>query len=83
MERRIIYTRHARRRMKLYEIAIDDVEEVIKSPDSEHRMERNRYIALHIIGSKFKGMPLKVIYMLENVNLVVLSAYPLKKSYRR
>lgn len=83
MERRIVYTRHARRRMKLYEIAIEEVEEVIKSPNSEPKIERNRDVVYRVLGPKFKAMPLKVVYVIENDDLVILSAYPLKKSYRR
>jgi len=69
--------------MKLYEIATEDIEEVIKSPNSEPKIERDRYVVYRILGSKFKAMPLKVVYVIENDDLVVLSAYPLKKSYRR
>jgi hypothetical protein len=69
--------------MKLYDITAEDVEKVIKNPDNEPRRERNRYIVHRTLSSKFKGMPLMVIYVIENDDLVILSAYPLKKSYRR
>jgi hypothetical protein len=69
--------------MKLYEITPKDVEEVIKNPATEPAIERNRYVVSQVIGSKFKGKPLKVIYVIENDDPVILSAYPLKKSYWR
>ena len=83
IKRRIVYTRHARRRMKLYGITTQDIEEAIRSPDSKPKVERDRYAAYQVLGSKFKAIPLKVVYVIENDDLVILSAYPLKKSYRR
>ena len=79
---KITYSRHARRRMKLYGIFQEDVEQAIANPDRHAEMEGSRYV-VHKTSSKFKGLPLKVIYVLEGECMVILSAYPLKKAYRR
>lgn len=79
----ITYSRHARSRMRLYFISQEDVEQAIANPDQGPVSEGNRYVVYRKHGEKFKGMPLKVIYVLEDSRIIVVSAYPLKKSYRR
>ena len=67
--------------MKLYGITKTDIEDVIKT--AEIRMiERNRHIAIRKIKDKFENMPLKVVYTMEDEDNIVITAYPLKKSYK-
>lgn len=82
-KQKITYSRHARRRMRLYNITEEDIEKAIAKPDKEPVSEADRYVVFRTQREKFKGMPLKVIYVLEGSKIVVVSAYPLKKSYRR
>ena len=79
---KITYSRHARRRMKLYGIFQEDIEQAIANPDKDPEVEGSRYV-VYRTSPKFKGLPLKVIYVFEGENMVILSAYPLKKAYRR
>ncbi|OHB94488.1 MAG: hypothetical protein A3E19_01240 [Planctomycetes bacterium RIFCSPHIGHO2_12_FULL_52_36] len=76
------FTRHARRRMRLYEISQEEVEEAVSKPDKID-IESNRKVVYKIFAQRFKGMPLKVVYVKEEGDVVILSAYPLKKSYWR
>lgn len=68
--------------MRLYEIAQEDVAQTIVNPDRGPKVEGNRYVVYRTLP-KFGGFPLKVIYVLEGECMVILSAYPLKKAYRR
>jgi hypothetical protein len=79
---KIAYTRHARSRMRLYGIGREDIEQTVAKPDEGPELEGNRYVVCRDL-SKFGGMPLKVIYVFEGKCRVILSAYPLKKAYRR
>jgi hypothetical protein len=76
------FTRHARRRMDLYGISQKEVEDAVSNPDKVD-IESDRKVAYKIFELRFKGMPLKVIYVEEMGDIVILSAYPLKKSYWR
>jgi hypothetical protein len=79
---RIAYSRHAKRRMRLYGIAREDIEQTIAHPDKEPQMEGSTYVVYRTLP-KFGAFPLKVIYVFEGDCMVILSAYPLKKAYRR
>ncbi len=69
--------------MALYGITDEDIEKAIANPDVGPGTEGKRYSVLRTEKGKFKSMPLKVIYVMEDGKIVVVSAYPLKKSYRR
>ena len=67
--------------MRLYGITTADVEAVVTSP--ERRDEEGEYlVAYRQFFRRFDGFPLKVVYVVEN-DVVIVSVYPLKKSYRR
>lgn len=69
--------------MRLYGISQEDVQQVMENPDRGPDSEGDRFAVSKLLGMRFSGMPLKVIYVLEGDRIVVLSAYPLKRSYRR
>ena len=70
--------------MRLYGITAKHVETIIQEPDSTPELVGRRYHITKAFEGEFKGMPIKVIYVLErDYTVVVLSAYPLKRSYRR
>ncbi|GEM_PF-662629 len=78
------FTRHARRRMRLYGIGREHVEATLAAPQSTTTNEANgRLEATRRFPGAFKDMPLKVVYVIEERQIVVLSAYPLKRTYRR
>lgn len=67
--------------MRLYGISTTDVELTIKHPD--HRDQEGDYlIAYRQFFRKYENLPLKVVYVIEG-EPIVITVYPLKKSYRR
>lgn len=68
--------------MSLYGISQEEIEGAVSNPDKID-IESNRRVAYKTFAQRFKGMPLKVIYIEEGEDTVILSAYPLKKSYWR
>jgi hypothetical protein len=77
------FTRHARNRMRLYGITTKDVEDVFKEPSFGPAIEGTRMVLLGRPAAKFAQKPRKVVSIEEKGGYVVLSAYPLKRSYRR
>jgi hypothetical protein len=75
-------SRHARNNIRLYKISETDIIEAIKSPDSSGK-EGNKLIALKKFQDKFSGYPLKVVYEVTNEDILVITAYPLKKKHWR
>ena len=74
----IKYSRHAKRRMKLYSITGDDIKSVIEQGKREISQSGNKTSIIHRIPAKFK-YPIKVIGVEEGDSFLVISAYPLKK----
>ena len=69
----IKFSRHARRRAKLYRIPQSTVERVLATmelADGEHELVRD------ISGFKY---PLKIVVAVENDIITVITNYPLKK----
>jgi len=69
--------------MRLYGITAQQVESALFDPDGAPRLESDRLVVLKLTPEAFGGMPLKVIYIMEMDRIIVLSAYPLKRAYRR
>ncbi len=67
------FSRHARRRAKLYNISESMVEIILEGldlSDGEHEIIRN------ISGFKY---PIKIVFAVENDIVTVITNYPLKK----
>ena len=78
---KIRFSRHARNNLRLYKISKSDVADVIES--GKHiKKEAGRLIAVKIFHKRFSGFPLKVVYEIRD-EIFVITAYPLKKEYRR
>ncbi|NQT24935.1 DUF4258 domain-containing protein [candidate division KSB1 bacterium] len=72
MKKTIIFSRPAKRRMKLYDISEEDV---IKLLDLAENVEETS--VTHIMpGYKY---PIKVVFKEENGDIIVVTAYPLKR----
>ncbi len=72
----IIFSRHAKRRAKLYAISETEVSAILTSlnlHEGEHEIIRN-------IGHKY---PLKIIVSVEKGTLTVITNYPLKKGRKK
>ena len=72
------FSRHARNNMRLYKISESDIMETIESPDSADR-EMNKRTSLKGFSNRFSGYPLKVVYDIIEGEIMVITAYPLKR----
>jgi hypothetical protein len=68
--------------MRLCKISENDIMETIESPDLTQR-EGNKLIALKEFSNRFSGYPLKIVYERTGDEMRVITAYPLKRRYRR
>ena len=66
----IIFTKHAKDRMKERGILKRDIEKVLLNPDKIHR-ENHRIIASKTINKKI----LEVVYIIENSKKIILTCY--------
>ena len=69
----IIFSRHAKRRAKLYKIAENVVREILEDvnlPEGEHEIIRN------VVGFKY---PIKIVVTVQYGEITVITNYPLKK----
>lgn len=69
----VIFSRHARRRLKLYNITESIIFEILKDlnlSDGEHELIRN------ISGFVY---PIKIVVSVEDNDIIVITSYPLKK----
>ena len=73
----IKYSRHSKRRMKLYNISKADVETVVTKGESE-TLADGKIAFIFNIGDKFM-YPIKVVAGVDSDSLVVVTAYPLKR----
>ena len=71
-------TRHARNNIRLYDIEIIDIEKTIRFPERvEH--EGKRTSAYRLFPGKYHGHLLKVVYLVEGDDTIVITAYPLRR----
>ena len=81
-DRDIRYSRHAKRRMSLYKLTEEDVSSVLEhqNPDFLFPEGKNEVISEAIFTRH--GYPIKVVFSFENGDIVVITAYPLKKGVK-
>jgi hypothetical protein len=75
-------SRHARNNMRLYKISEADILSAVESPQVSDT-EENRTVAIKKFRDKFLGYPLKVVYEKMEDEIIILTAYPLKKKLWR
>jgi hypothetical protein len=80
-EKDIKFSRHAKRRMKLYGISEEDVLNVLRNGRRE-TSEDGKQIFLHDINEKFK-YPVKVIAAHGDKGFVIISTYPFIKRKKK
>jgi len=82
VEEKIKYSRHAKRRMKLYNLSEQDVFSIIEHRNPKLLFPEGKH---EIIGETIltkQGYPIKVIFSSERGKIIVITAYPLKKGLR-
>ncbi len=74
---KIKFSRHAKRRAKLYKISLSTIENILK--------KKNLSIGKHEIVEEVKGQkfPIKIVVSVENDTIVVITNYPLKKGRKK
>lgn len=65
----VIYTRHARRRMRWREVTEDEVEEAIRHPDRLEPCQRGRTNAFKLIGTRH----IRVTFRASEAAIVVIT----------
>lgn len=75
-------SRHAKNNLKLYKISEKDIIETTEAPDFTDN-KGNKSIAIKKFPEKFLGYPLKVVYEKIGNEMMVITAYPLKKKHWR
>lgn len=79
----INFSRHARRRMRLYKIDETDIRTAVEySITTKGLIEGKHEIINHDLKIKY-GYPLKTVFVIENNRVKVITAYPLKKERAR
>ncbi|MBX6422286.1 DUF4258 domain-containing protein [Thermosulfurimonas sp. F29] len=74
---KIKFSRHAKRRAKLYRISLSTIENILKK---KNLCPGKHEIIQEVPGQKF---PLKIVVSVENDTIVVITNYPLKKRRKR
>ena len=68
--------------MRLYKISEKDILNAIESAEVSSR-EGDKMVALKKFRDRFSGYPLKVVYEKPGNELIIITAYPLKKKMWR
>ena len=74
----IKFSRHAKRRMKLYKLKHEDIKQVIHNGE---QILKSKKIVYLLNLPKFK-YPIKVVAENEEDYLYIITAYPLKRGYK-
>ena len=79
---KIQFSRHARRRMKLYNLSEGNVSSVIlnHNPELDFPEGKQEIISEKVLSGH--GYPIKVVLLVEKDCITVITAYPLKKGLR-
>lgn len=76
----VYFSRHAKRRCKLYKIDAVDVENsIIEHLQNVVYQPGHHEIVIAALAAKYK-FPLKIVFEIETQGCTVITAYPLKKS---
>jgi hypothetical protein len=72
----IRFSRHAKRRMKLYSIEEDDVVSIVTNNMHECELEKRFVIIDHSMNQY--ELPIKIIGVKEEESIIIVTVYPLK-----
>lgn len=77
---KITFSRHAKRRLQLYEISEEDIVNimgnVLNKSNGQYEVVDSKFI------NKYK-YPLKIIYAIKKHSVTIITAYPLKKGIKK
>lgn len=74
-------SRHAKRRAKLYNIPEQTVIDILRQQSLSHAFIRGQ----HEIVQQIEGFsyPVKIVFVVEDATVTVITAYPLKKEAKK
>lgn len=78
-EIRIAFSRHAKRRMALYEISEPTVRAVVESQKKAGFVSKGKNEVIDSQNVSRHGYPIKVVFSCEENQITVITAYPLKR----
>lgn len=79
----IKFSRHAKRRLKLYKINENDVINSINRELSRVKNKIKHYIIVNGTYIRRYKYPLKIIFIKKESDIIVITVYPLKKGKRK
>ena len=78
----IEFSRHSKRRMKLYDIDENDIIKAINDYSLNNKLFYGRHDILDKSLSVKYVYPIKIIFSVENGKIVVISVFPFKRGYK-
>ena len=79
---KIKFSRHAKRRMNLYDISEDVVSGIVNRRIMASELRIGKYEVVEKIDDK-PVYPIKVVFSLEKHQIIVITAYPLKRGLKK
>ena len=79
----IEFSRHSKRRMKLYDIDENDIINSINEYALKNKLFYGRYNILDNFLSMKYAYPVKIIFTVENGKIVVISVFPFKRGNKK
>ena len=76
---KIIFSRHAKRRMQLYKIEKKDVVEIVKNYIADKVSALGKQEVVNKEMEKKYNFPLKIVFSKENDKTIIITVYPLRK----
>ena len=78
-EIRIQFSRHARRRMALYEISVPTVQAIVSGQTKAGLVSEGKHEVIDYQSVSRYGYPIKVVFSCEENEITVITAYPLRR----
>ena len=78
----IEFSRHSKRRMKLYDIDENDIINAINDYFLKNKLLYGRHDILNESLSAKYTYPVKIIFSVENEKIIVISVFPFKRGYK-
>jgi len=82
MEQNIHFSRHAKRRMKLYNLSEEDVPSVIACKNPKLNFSEGKHQIVSETKFSRHGYPIKVVFTCESGTITIITAYPLKRGVK-
>ncbi len=82
MQENIHFSRHAKRRMNLYDLSEEDVSSVITLQNPKLNFAEGKYEIVGETNFSKQGYPIKVVFSCASGTITIITAYPLKRGLK-